>query len=200
MSYPNLRTERHRFRSSALARAAIWFALAGLAGSLAACGGSSKPTTSTGSADYGTLVGAGVTLLRQGNPGAAEQLFRQAIPKRPRNPVGYYDLGVAYERAGDARDAVIEYEHALRVDARYAPALFNQAVIIAPRNPPTAMFLYRRVIHLQPDSATAYLNLGLLEIGTRALHRRGVRDLTRAVHLDPALRSRVPASLRAQLG
>lgn len=165
-----------------------------------ACGGGHKNTGNPDShASYSTLVGASVALLGKGNPSAAEQLLQHAITKNPHSPVAYYDLGVAYQRQGNTRQAARNYLHAIAVDRNYVPALFNQAEIFAKRNAPLAIFYYRRIIHLKPDSPTAYLNLGLLEAATKALHRQALKDLVQAVKLDPSLRQQVPAPLRAGL-
>jgi tetratricopeptide (TPR) repeat protein len=165
-----------------------------------ACGGGHKNSGNPDAhASYSTLVGASVTLLGKGNPGAAEQLLEQAVAKNPHSPVAYYDLGVAYQRQGNTRQAARNYLHAIAVDRNYVPALFNQAEIFSKRNAPLAIFYYRRIIHLKPDSPTAYLNLGLLEAATKALHRQAVADLTKAVKLDPSLRGQVPAPLRADV-
>jgi Tfp pilus assembly protein PilF len=145
------------------------------------------------------LIGAGMDLLRQGNWSAAEQLFEQAIARKPSNPVGHYDLGVVLQRVGDREAALRQYRLAVASDPQYTPALFNEAVILAPRNPPLAMFYYRRIIATKPNSPTALLNLGLLEAANRYPRRIVLASLRRAVALDPALRSDVPAALRPEL-
>jgi Tfp pilus assembly protein PilF len=183
-----------------------WFSVAislvALGTGVAACGGGSGSTHSPDSkANYTTLVGAGMALLREGNVNAAQQLFEQAVAKDPEGPVAYYDLGVSYQQQGESAVATRMYRRAIRGDPRYVPALYNLAVILGQRNRPlavqTAMFYYRRIIQLQPDSPTAYFNLGLLEITKNALRAHALRDLSRAFKLEPALRDRVPAALRA---
>jgi tetratricopeptide (TPR) repeat protein len=166
---------------------------------LAGCGGSATHAATTTAADYGTLVGAGVHLLRIGNLGAAEQLFEQAITKDSQDPVGHYDLGVALAQQGEARLAVRQYRLALRINPRYVPALYNEAVLITRHDKPTAIFLYRQIIAIKPHSPTALLNLGLLEAPQRGLGRVAYVDLTSAIREDRALRSAVPASLLARL-
>ncbi len=165
-----------------------------------ACGGGHKTSGAPNAhTSYATLVGAGVALLGKGNPGAAEQLLQEAITKSPRSPVAYYDLGVAYQRQGNVSEAARNYLHAISVNRDYVPALFNQAEIFAKRNAPLAIFYYRRIIQLKPDAPTAYLNLGLLEAKTKALHGQTLRDLGQAIKLDPSLRDQVPAPLRVGL-
>jgi tetratricopeptide (TPR) repeat protein len=137
-------------------------------------------------------------LLRQGNSNAAEQLFQQAIRRDPSLPTGHYDLGVVYEEQGQSSQALRQYQIAIRANPRFVSALYNEAVIIASRNPQQAISLYHRVIAIQPRSPSAFFNLGLLEAkandGTQAL-----RDLREAVRLNPALSSKVPTPLRAQV-
>jgi tetratricopeptide (TPR) repeat protein len=165
---------------------------------LAACGGTNRSTTAS-QADYGTLVGAGVQLLRQGNAGAAEQLFQQAIAKNPHDPVAHYDLGVAYQQTGHRANALLQYRYALAADPRYVPALFNKAVILSRRNAQLAIFYYHVVIGIQPDSPTAFLNLGLLEAATKSSRAQALRDLAHAVKLEPSLLADVPVPLQAHL-
>lgn len=168
-----------------------------------ACGGggksSSSSTPSNAKAPFKVLIGAGVDLLRQGNTAAAEQLFEQAVAREPTNPVGHYDLGVVLQASGDRRGALRQYRLAFANDPQYTPALFNAAVLIASRDAPLAIFYYHRIIAAKPNSPTALLNLGLLEASTGYPRRFFVPSLRRAVALDPALRTDIPARLRADL-
>jgi len=168
-----------------------WLALAGFSLVLAACGADKKAANADAKASYQVLVGAGTHLLGLGNSHAAEQLFESAIAKDPRTTAAQFDLGVAYQQDGDTRDALRQYVIALRTDPEYVPALYNEATIVAARNAPLAIFYYRQVIRIQPDSPTALLNLGLLESRSRSLRPRALMDLRRAIRLDPSLRARV---------
>jgi tetratricopeptide (TPR) repeat protein len=134
-----------------------------------------------------------------GNIGAAGQLFVRAVAERPDNPAARFDLGVVYQREGHDRAALIEYSRSLADDQNYVPALYNKAVLLGPRKPLLAIFYYRRVISLRPTAATAFLNLGLLLADQSATRSAGLNALLRAVRLQPSLRQRIPAALRAQL-
>jgi tetratricopeptide (TPR) repeat protein len=125
-------------------------------------------------------------------------LFQQAIAKDPSDAAGQYDLGVAYQGDGDRRDAFHQYSQALADDPRYVPALFNKAILLSAHNAPLAIFDYRHVIDIQPDSPTAFLNVGLLLSRTRSALQLALFDLNQAVRLDPALRSRIPEPLRSE--
>ena len=161
---------------------------------LGACGGggSSHPS-------YATLITEGTTLLAHGNSAEASKKFQQAIARKPNGPVAYYDLGVVYQRQRKLFQARREYGLAIHYDPAYVPALYNQAGLFANINPPLAIFYYRRIIRIKPNSPTAYLNLGLVEAGGPGLRKQALRDLTRAVKLDPSLRAQVPAPLRSVL-
>jgi tetratricopeptide (TPR) repeat protein len=166
---------------------------------LASCSGGSSSGKSTSSDSFATLVGAGNALLKQRNPGAAEQLFAQAIRKAPANPLGYYDAGVADQQLGENQAALAQYARAVRANSRYAPALFNTATIYNASDPDRAMYLYRRVITIQADSPTAYLNLGILEARKPRDASQSTEDLQMAVRLEPSLLAKIPARLRRRL-
>jgi tetratricopeptide (TPR) repeat protein len=165
-----------------------------LAGAFAGCGQGASSTPTTVEPSFATALGAGVAALKLGNDNAAQQLFAEAVARRPGNATALYDLGLAYQDEGHARDALRAYAHALVTAPNDVPVEFNRAVIYAAHDAPLAMFLYRRVIHLQPNSPTAYLNLGLLEA---AAHLPAAPvDLQKAVQLDPSLAAHIPPTLR----
>jgi tetratricopeptide (TPR) repeat protein len=171
-----------------------------VASSLGGCGGSSHlPHSATSTAPFTTLLHAGNKLLSEAKISAAEQLYQQAIAKSPADPVGHYDLGVAYQTAGDRGDALLEYRRALTRNPSYVPALYNEAVLVTPTDAPLAIFYFRQVIRIQPRSPTALLNLGLLEHRNRPPQPFGLLPLDQSLALDSSLRLRIPASLRDEL-
>jgi tetratricopeptide (TPR) repeat protein len=183
-----------------LRRWAITGFSAAVAAAVAACGGgSSSSGGSIPQASIATTLAAGSAALRQHNYWAAEQLFMQVIRRDPREVAGYYNLGVAYQDQHDYRDALRAYAKAQALDQNFVPVLYNRAVLVSATDPQLAIFLYHRVIALQHDSPTAYLNLGLLEASQAPLHKWAVKDLAKAVRLDPSLASRIPPTLRASL-
>ena len=144
------------------------------------------------------LLGAGSTEFRQGDYGGAIQLFQQATERDPTNAMANYDLGTVYQAEGKDGPALTEYSLALRRVPNLVPAIFNQATIDAVRDAPLAAFLYRKVISIQPDSPSAYLNLGLLEAQQGERAQAGT-DLRQAVRLDASLRARIPDSVASDL-
>jgi tetratricopeptide (TPR) repeat protein len=160
-------------------------------------GPATKDKTAAKTSSFSTLLGAGVALLQRDNPNAAAQLFQQAIKDDGHVAVAYYDLGVADQQQKETSQALSAYDNALSIDPRYVPAMYNKATIYASTSPTLAISLYRRIVGLQPDAPTAYLNLGLLEAaqpgGTATAHAY----LQTAVTLKPDLLNDIPAPLRA---
>ncbi len=177
--------------------------IAALACAVSACGSgtAAQVTTTTKPPSYETLVGAGIALLKQNNLNAAQQLFEQAVKVAPTLPVAYYDLGVINQSESNTRGALQEYLMADREDPKYVPALYNRAVIYRTTNKPLAVFLYRQVIQLQPNSPTAYLALGLMQIGGRgpSIKAQALRYLKQAVKLDRSLMADIPKKYRAEV-
>ena len=158
-------------------------------------GASSSPTTAEPS--FATALGAGVAALKSGNANAAQQLFAEAVARRPASAVALYDLGLAYQDEGQTRSALQAYPRALHDEPDDVQVEFNRAVIYSTSDAPLAIYLYRRVISLQPDSPTAYLNLGLLEAAAHITSAPS--DLSKAVQLDPSLITRIPPAVRATM-
>jgi tetratricopeptide (TPR) repeat protein len=180
--------------------ARVAFGVLSAAGLVAACSQSPRTdaTSSSRPPPYRVLVDAGLHLYRDHNLNAAEQLFYQAIRRDRHLPQAYFDLGVLYQSEGLQRAALANFMHAASVAPGYYPALYNEAVLESRFNAPYAMSIYRHVIAIHPDSPTAYLNLGLLEL---AAHERpqAIHDLRQAVRFDPSLQGRVPPALRAAM-
>ena len=145
------------------------------------------------------MLGAGRTLLQDGNTNGAKQLFEQAAQKEPRNPAPRYDLGVLYAQEGKGTKALDEYHAALALNSHYVPALYNEAIIMSAKTPFKAMKLYREIVRLQPNAPTALLNLGLLELAAPHEQFLAVVDLRHAYQLDPALASHIPQSVQTQV-
>lgn len=183
----------HRFSRHLILVAAV----ALVACTVAACSGSSS---SVPKVPVSTRFAAGLAALRQHDYSAAEGLLSQVTKLEPRNFTAYYDLGVAYQAQGADRPALIAYAKAQALNEQFVPVIYNRAVLYSKADPQLALFLYRRVISLQHDSPTAFLNLGLLEaVQGRHLRKQAERDLAMAVRLDPSLTGRIPAPLRAGL-
>jgi len=86
-----------------------------------------------------------------------------------------------------------DYQESIADDPRYVPAPYNLGTVVASGDPTEAVTLSERVIAIDPGFAQAHLNLGfaLQAVGQVV---EGDSQIAQAVHLDPSLSSRVPAS------
>ncbi len=186
-----------RGRDRYAARAVVGPLLAGVVaiGVLAGCTTTSKPTPPP---SVSTLIGAGIALYKQSNYDAAAQLFQQALAANPSNAVAHYNLGTVYQAENLTDEARAQYQQAIAHDPSMVSAMYNEATLDTARDPAMAVFLYRQVVARQPDSPSAYLNLGVLE------HEQGLRaqagvEFRKVIDLDPALRSQIPVADLADL-
>lgn len=163
----------------------------------AACSGSSSATAKH--SDPAKTLKAGVNELTAGHEDAAAKLFKQVLVMQPGNVLAHYNLGVIYQGQNKTAQALLEYGQAVTADPTYVPALYNSATIYGNTDPTLAVTTYRKVVTLNPKAATAYLNLGLLEVGLN-LRPQGLKDLETALRLDPTLVNRLNPGLKGQVG
>jgi serine/threonine protein kinase/tetratricopeptide (TPR) repeat protein len=115
----------------------------------------------------------------------ATEKARQAVERRPDDPMAHIVLGNALARSGQAPSAIAEFRRALRLRPESPEALINLANLLRQEERfPEAIALYREFLRLRPKSRyalAARYNLGL------ALHRadqtleaiREIRDVVR---------------------
>lgn len=123
-------------------------------------------------------------------PYEANTAYREASAAAPRDPAvqtAYGDLFLERFQNGDAAQS---YQDALKLDARYPPALLGMAKALADENPPEAAKLALQVLEINPSSVDAQIFLA----GEAA--DAGRRDEARAM-LEKALIVN-PASLPAR--
>jgi len=116
-------------------------------------------------------------------------MYREAIDTYRANaqnsPIMWDKIGIAYHQLGDLNSARKAYEHAIRLDKKYADAINNVGTIFyAEKKYRSAISRYNRALQFAPDSASIWSNLGT------AWYARGKFDLmtqayTKALQLDP---------------
>jgi tetratricopeptide (TPR) repeat protein len=119
----------------------------------------------------------------------ARKMYREAIDTYrtgPQNSAIIWDkIGVAYHQLGDLNAARKSYEHAIKLDKKYADAINNVGTIFyAEKKYRSAISRYNRALQFAPDSASIWSNLGT------AWYARGKFDLmtqayAKALQLDP---------------
>ena len=119
------------------------------------------------------------------------KMFREAIAaykNAPQNsPVTWNKIGIAWHNLGELSLARTNYEHALKVDKKYAEAINNVGTVFyAQKKYRTAIGRYKRALELAPDKASFWSNLGT------AYYSQGkiplmIEAYNKAIVLDPEI-------------
>jgi tetratricopeptide (TPR) repeat protein len=119
----------------------------------------------------------------------ARKMYREAIDVYRENaknsPVMWDKIGVAYHQLGDLNAARRAYEHAVKLNGKYADAINNVGTVFyAQKKYRSAISRYNRALRYAPESASIWSNLGT------AYYARGKFDLMtqayqKALELDP---------------
>lgn len=140
-------------------------------------------------APLATFAQTPLTPEQRGDLYMARKMYREAIDTyraaAGSSPVMWDKIGVAWHQLGDMGAARKAYEHAIKLDKKYADAINNVGTVYyAEKKYRSAISRYKRALQLSPDSASIWSNLGT------AWYARGKFDLmseayTRALQLDP---------------
>ena len=175
--------------------------LAVLAVLAAACGGGGNATggstasTTTGVSQVTTLLNQGLAAQKAGDLATAIGDYNQILAQQPANQYALYDLGLAEQLQNDTTDAATHCRAALAVNPNFAPALFNLAIVVTPTAPTEAADLYQQVLTLQPNNASAHLNLGYVDL-TLGKRPAAIAQFKSAVALSAAMKTRVPSEVK----
>jgi tetratricopeptide (TPR) repeat protein len=130
-----------------------------------------------------------LTPEQRGDLYMARKQYREAIETyraNAKNSAVMWDkIGIAYHQLGDLPAARKAYEHAVKLDKKYADAINNVGTVYyAEKKYRSAISRYNQALRYAPDSAAIYSNLGT------AWFARGRIDLmiqayTKALQLDP---------------
>lgn len=129
--------------------------------------------------DSSAHFGLGLALASQGNSRAAASELERAAALAPSNPLPFTALGRLYALSGEPDKALAVFDRALKVDARYAPALAERGDIYFKRNDYSrAAADYEQAVQLMPRDAMnayklggAYQLMGKLDLAERQYRR-----------------------------
>ncbi len=110
----------------------------------------------------------------------------RAVKLRPDIPEAFHNLGFAFEKTGDLRNAARAYERALSLKPNYPSALNNLGYLLATSDsdPAKAVMLCQKAVELQPNSASFQDSLGwaLYKAGR---HGEAGNHFNAAIRLEP---------------
>ncbi|MGD0362303.1 MAG: tetratricopeptide repeat protein [Bryobacteraceae bacterium] len=119
----------------------------------------------------------------------ARKMYREAIEYYQQAPqdsaVVWNKMGIAYHQMLQLDAAMKRYQHAIRLDARYAEAINNLGTIYyAEKRYGRATSSYKRALKLAPGSASIYSNLGTAYFAVKK-YKQAWDAYNAAFQLDP---------------
>ncbi len=115
----------------------------------------------------------------------AADYYRAALVKNPGSAVLYNKMGINELVSVRLHSAKNDFDRAIKLDRRYAPAYNNLGVVeYASRKYGRAIKEYEKAISLQPDDASYYSNLGTAYFSKRQWEKAS-EAYSYAVALDP---------------
>lgn len=139
-----------------------------------------------GNAELAALLRTVTAQLDRGALDAAAAACTRALALAPRNPDALHALAVTEFRRGRAAPAMAAVERALAIAPGHARAqAFKGAMLLAARRFGEAAKPLRRATQLAPDSADAFMHLGLAIDGSGGKPDEAIAALERAARLAP---------------
>lgn len=90
-----------------------------------------------------------------------ETLWVHTLSQNPNCWLGYYNLGIAFEKKGQTDKAMTQYEEALKIKPNYAQAHLDLGnVFVQYGQIDDAMVQYQEVLRIKPNLAAAEIDLG----------------------------------------
>jgi tetratricopeptide (TPR) repeat protein len=125
--------------------------------------------------------------MDQGHVQKATEEYLASLTARPDQWSSHYNLGNYYLNRGDARQALVSYHTALRLEPRAAMVMVNAAMAHAQVGEQgQAEKSLVKAIKIAPDNAAAHFNLGLLQ-AEQNRPKDAERELKEAFRLDPKM-------------
>jgi Tfp pilus assembly protein PilF len=134
-----------------------------------------------------TLVQSGLDQLAAGDSEAARTTFENVLAIDPGNLYANYNLAVIADGADQDDEALGYYDQALATQPDYAPALYNKAIILETRDLDQSIELYRQIIEIDDQMASAFMRLGFALIH-QGQPDEGTEFLEQGIRLDPAMK------------
>lgn len=101
--------------------------------------------------------------LRSGHYDQALHLIHNALKTDPQNPKLWTMQALAYVRSNQPEQALAAYNHALRLNPKYLPALEGAAEIEYSKSDKRSISLLHSILDIQPKDVTAHGMLAVME-------------------------------------
>ncbi len=136
-------------------------------------------------ADSPDLLAAGRALHALGAFDEANDVFRSAAAKAPKDPAVNTAWGELYLAAHQKADALELFQTALEADDRWTPALVGAAEALSDDDPAQAVAAAKKALEVNPSSVEAYVFLARAALDQD--HKDEAREaLTKALAINPS--------------
>src|SRR5580698_1637940 len=115
------------------------------------------------------LLSAAQDAVNKQDYASAAQDYQAYLAKRPGDAVVHYDLGYAYTALQKPAEAKSEYERAIALDPKMAPAYQNLGVTLIPTDPAAAIGPLQQAAELMPEDARTKWLLGIALEATKRI-------------------------------
>lgn len=121
----------------------------------------------------------------------ARKMFRDAIESYregpQKSPIIWDKIGIAYHQLGDLNAARKNYEHAIKLDPKYADAINNVGTILySQKKYRSAISRYNKALSIAPETASIWSNLGTAYYA-RGNYPEMSKCYAKALEIDPAV-------------
>jgi tetratricopeptide (TPR) repeat protein len=132
-----------------------------------------------------------LTPMQRGDLYMARKMYREAIDAyheaSQTDPVVWDKVGIAYHQLGDLAAAKKNYEHAVKLDSKYADAINNVGTILySQKRYGAAISRYKKALSIAPETASIWSNLGTAYYA-RGKYAEMSQAYAKAIQIDPAV-------------
>ncbi|HXJ18150.1 MAG TPA: tetratricopeptide repeat protein [Candidatus Polarisedimenticolia bacterium] len=106
------------------------------------------------------LLAAAQEAVDQKDYATAAQKYQDYLAKKPNDAIVHYDLGYAYTAMQRPADAKAEYEKAISLDSKMAPAYLNLGLTLLASDPGAAVEPLQHAVELMPEEGRPLFLLG----------------------------------------
>ena len=132
-----------------------------------------------------TWLNVGQELIRMERPAEAVPLLQKAVNASPGYAPAHFNLGVAFNQAGQKEPALDEFAAAIKLQPDYFEAHAAMGLTLLETGRPIgAVEHFREAVRIRPNLVGAHINLGnaLVQAGNRA---EAIKEYQEALRLEP---------------
>jgi tetratricopeptide (TPR) repeat protein len=144
------------------------------------------PASLADGSQVNSLLQTGLTQADKKKWSAATTSFQKVLAINPSNVYANYDLGWIAQSTGNSNKAISYYQKAIAANAKYTPAMYNEAILLEGSHPQQAIAVYQKIVSIDPKASSAYLRMALVQAEQGDITEAKAND-AKAVSIDPAL-------------